>query len=182
MRVSPEELKRLEADRWLMFADAPSLGMVESLSTGTKFPIIKDGNGNEYVGKPVKIQPKDPFARMRTKLERDYANHLEMLRRAGEIDRWEYEWANFLLADDEGNFIRYLPDFALFKGDTLRFVEAKGYWYVNGLLKFKLARCQLPFKLVAVRKIKGVWTYTEHPSRDEYKSERIKRKAEGGSL
>jgi len=116
----------------------------------------------------VKIRPHDPFARMRTKLERDYGNHLEVQRKAGLIDRWEYEWASWVICDD----VRYIPDFAVIRGDSLEFHETKGFWTDKGLIKFRLAKSCLPFRIIAVKRIKGEWVMTENPVRELRRGER----------
>lgn len=154
----------------ITYADAPTCKQSLQVANHSEIP-----NSST-----VKIIPKDPRQRMKTKLERDFAAMLEEQRLCGGIDSWKYEFITFLLADDSGNEVRYTPDFCVLRGDTMKLVETKGFWHPAGLLKFRMARAQIPFELVAARKIKGNWVYTDKPSRDERKGERAKRKARGG--
>lgn len=171
IRRDAEILQRMELENRVTYADVKSVVDDCGLAKTTIGKKILGNHPESPNSSIVKIRQKDPFARMRTKLEKDYANHLEVQRKAGLIDEWRYEWVTFVLADDANNLIRYTPDFAIIKGDELRFVESKGFWHVAGLLKFRLARAQLPFELVAVRRIKGEWVYTDTPSRDKRKGE-----------
>ena len=168
-----EIIERMEREGRITYADAAKL----PVGPITRMAMVTANSPEIPVSSIVKIRPHDPFQRMRTKLEKKYARHLEDQKLAGLIDSWAYEWATFLLSDAEGCCIRYTPDFATFHGEQLRFIECKGHWFPDSLLRFRLAKRQIPFDLQAVRMVKGQWEYTEAPKRDEYKGERAKRKA-----
>lgn len=159
MKLTKEDAEKFK-DR-ITYADAVSVSSSQDL-----IDLLMDKEPPNCSEKPnscqIKIQPKDPFARMRTKLERDYANHLEIQRKTGLIDRWEYEWASWVIGDD----VRYIPDFAVIRGDSLEFHETKGRWTDAGLIKFRLAKSCLPFRIIAVKRIAGEWVTTENPVRE----------------
>lgn len=94
--------------------------------------------------------------------EQQHALRLEALRRAGEIQRWEYEAVTLKLADG----CRYTPDFLVIENDgAIRFDETKGEFYRDDArVKLLTAARQFPFKFRLVRKRKGgVWETTEIP-------------------
>lgn len=77
---------------------------------------------------PIPPQPADKY---RSKLERKYSNHLDMLVKAGEIRRWEYEPISLKLAEGK----RYRADFlVVLPGGMERrpeLHEVKGKWIKN---------------------------------------------------
>lgn len=92
------------------------------------------------------------------KLETQYAEHLEMERRAGEIKWWAFETVKLRLAD--ATF--YTPDFAVVGKDSkLAFHEVKGYWHDDARVKVKVAAETFPAKFVAVKLGKRGWEFEE---------------------
>ncbi|MGL6291690.1 MAG: DUF1064 domain-containing protein [Silanimonas sp.] len=95
------------------------------------------------------------------KLEQEYANHLELLRRAGEIKSWEYEKIKLRLADKTF----YTPDFMVVASDdTIEMHETKGFWEEDARVKIKVAAAMYPFRFLGVKKApksQGGWLYEE---------------------
>ncbi len=79
--------------------------------------------------------PDDLYASM-NKTERRRAVELEAMKRAGVIQRWEYEAVTFKLATG----LRYTPDFMVI-GATgiISFEETKGHWREDARAKIKMA-------------------------------------------
>lgn len=76
------------------------------------------------------------------KLERDYYDHLVMLRRAGEIHDFRYEPCSFRL----GNDCRYEPDFMILYPDGRTvFHETKGRMFAHSRVKIKTFVTLYPF-------------------------------------
>lgn len=98
--------------------------------------------------------------------EAEYANHLDLLKRArGPGDRvlwWRYEAVTLLLSE-RPNAIRYTPDFLVLRGDErLECHEVKGYWREDALLKIRLAASLFPFRFLSVRAVRGGgWTFRQ---------------------
>ncbi|MBU8870648.1 MAG: DUF1064 domain-containing protein [Gemmatimonadales bacterium] len=75
----------------------------------------------------------------RSKLEHRYAGYLELLRRADEIEGWEYEPEYYDFEEIDHGVTRYLPDFKVFYADkTFELHECKGA--LDGKSKTKLRR------------------------------------------
>lgn len=88
------------------------------------------------------------------KTEAEYANVLELKKRAGEIADYRFECVKFRLADKTF----YTPDFAVLKPDgAFELHEVKGFWEDDARVKIKVAASIYPFKFIAVRKQKGAW-------------------------
>lgn len=158
---------RAQAEAQLAIADARERRMAANqpeTPESSNYSIIPNSS------KPKKPKRADGY---KSQLEADYARHLDSLKLAGEIDEWIYEWATFKISKN----VRYTPDFALFKGNTIRFVETKGRWQADALVKFRIARDELPFKFTAVKRIQGRWVETANPVREKRKSEKKKREA-----
>lgn len=89
-----------------------------------------------------------------------YAQHLELLKRAGEIKWWWYEPFSLWLPGQ----VRYKPDFLIQYPDgldrRLEFVEVKG-WSRNlrdGMTRYKVAAAVFPcFTWKLVKKTKSGW-------------------------
>lgn len=64
------------------------------------------------------------------------------------IDWYGFEAIKLRLA--QGAY--YTPDFAVIEAGRLSFVEVKGFWRDDALVKFKVAAEQFPFAFVAIRK------------------------------
>ena len=83
--------------------------------------------------------------------EARYAQHLELLRLAGEIVRWDFEDVTLRLADKT----RYTPDFmVLLPNREVEFHEFKGFWRDDARVKIKVAAERFAmFRFVAVQEI-----------------------------
>ncbi len=92
------------------------------------------------------------------KLEAEYAQQLEMDRRAGLISWFEFEPFKLRLAGKTF----YTPDFAVVRTweapnnifvNELEFHETKGgFWRDDARVKIKVAAAMFPFKFIAIRK------------------------------
>ncbi len=96
------------------------------------------------------------LGRMKTgqmnRTEAEYAGHLEMLKRIGEIAWYRFEGMKFRLADNTF----YTPDFAVMRSDgQLEMHEVKGFWRDDARIKIKVAAEQYPVRFVAVKKKTG---------------------------
>ncbi len=95
-----------------------------------------DGLGETVRGEPMTdnrpfLKAKDAPSPYKSKLEAQYAAHLELLLKAGEIRRWAYEPMSLKLADGK----RYRPDFLvvlpLGAEAKAEMHEVKGRWTKN---------------------------------------------------
>lgn len=88
--------------------------------------------------------------------ETAYAQHLETLRIAGEIQRWDFEPEKLRLA---GRTF-YEPDFRVVARDgSIEFHEVKGHWEDDARVKIKVAAAQHPYRFLAVHRKDGRWIY-----------------------
>lgn len=88
------------------------------------------------------------------KTESAYAQHLELLYKAGEIVWYKFEAIKFRLADS----CFYTPDFVVMKPDgTLECHEVKGFWMDDARVKIKVASDTYPFTFLAIKKNKKQW-------------------------
>ena len=88
------------------------------------------------------------------KLELAYSQLLEFRRKAGEIDRWDYEPEKLRLADKTF----YTPDFRVIDLDgAVEFHETKGFMRDDAVVKIKVAAETHPyvFKLIFFKR--GQW-------------------------
>jgi len=82
------------------------------------------------------------------KLETRYSEHLEELRLAGGIVRWDFEPEKLRLADRT----YYAPDFRVLLPDgSIEFHETKGFWEEDARVKFKVAAEMHPYTFRAIR-------------------------------
>lgn len=97
-------------------------------------------------------EPEDPYD---SQLERDYADHLEKLRLAGEILRWEYAAIRFEIGDAAW----YKPDFDVInKESELELHETKGHWREAARVRIKAAAKRFPWlRWRAITREDGVW-------------------------
>ena len=96
------------------------------------------------------------------KTERQYADRLEILRRAGEVQWFTFESVKLRLA----NNTFYTPDFAVMNAEgELEMHEVKGFWRDDARVKIKVAASMYPFRFIAVRKKPksrgGDWEFEE---------------------
>jgi len=91
------------------------------------------------------------------KLEKAYSERLELLRLAGEIDRWDYQPCKWRLADKT----YYTPDFLIIRNDGIvEFHETKGFMRDDAAVKIKAVAERYPyFVFVLVKQIKREWTF-----------------------
>jgi len=82
------------------------------------------------------------------KTEAAYAQHLELLKQAGEIVWYRFEGVKLRLADNTF----YTPDFAVMSGDgVMEMHEVKGHWQDDARAKIKIAADQYPFRFAAFK-------------------------------
>jgi len=84
------------------------------------------------------------------KTEQAYADHLELLRRAGEVLWFKFEPMRLQLAGKT----TYSPDFLVqVKSGHLELHEVKGFWEDDARVKIKVAAEMFPiFKFIAIKK------------------------------
>lgn len=81
--------------------------------------------------------------------EKAYAQHLELLKSAGEIAYYSFDSVNLRLADKTF----YKPDFLVMKSDgRIEIHEAKGFWTDDAKVKIKVAADKFPFRFIAIMK------------------------------
>lgn len=82
------------------------------------------------------------------KTEAAYAQHLELLKQAGEIIWYKFEGMKFKLA----NNTFYTPDFTVQRANlVLEAHEVKGFWQDDARVKIKVAASEFPVKFIAVK-------------------------------
>ena len=74
------------------------------------------------------------------KLEQQYQQYLDILKRAGEIVDYRFEAIKFRLADKTF----YTPDFMITKSDRIEFHEVKGHWEDDAKVKIKVVAEMYP--------------------------------------
>jgi hypothetical protein len=98
-------------------------------------------------------KPLPPETKM-NKTESAYANHLHLLKCAGEIIDWRFEGIKFRLADGA----IYTPDFLVVYKDRFEIHETKGFWREAARVRIKVAADLYPwFPFRAIKLIKGNW-------------------------
>ena len=91
--------------------------------------------------------------------ERAYARHLEALKFAGEILDYWFEEIKFKIGTSA---CWYEPDFLVqVKGGAMEIHECKGHWQDDALVKIKALALRYPFRVIAVRLVKGNWEIRE---------------------
>ena len=110
-------------------------------------------------GKPLVVieankEEMNPWDRM-NKTEALYAADLEYAESVGEITAWRFEPIKFRLA----KATYYTPDFMVIRqGQTLEFVEIKGFLRDDAAVKYKMLRELFPwFAYRMLRRIKKEW-------------------------
>ncbi len=96
------------------------------------------------------------------KTEAAYAQHLELLKAAGEVLWYKFEGIKYRLADNTF----YTPDFAVMvKSGALEAHEVKGFWVDDARAKIKIAADLYPVKFRAIKaktkKNGGGWSVEE---------------------
>jgi hypothetical protein len=89
------------------------------------------------------------------KTEAAYADHLEQLKRIGQVLWYKFEGMKFRLADK--TFLT--PDFAVMMEDGhMELHDTKGFMTDDANVKIKVAAEMYPFLFVIVRRAKTGWT------------------------
>lgn len=73
----------------------------------------------------------------RSSWERNFARYLEYLRGQNKIKKWEYEVDKFIFSSKIGIKSSYLPDFKIYQGNKVYYVEVKGYMDAISARKLK---------------------------------------------
>lgn len=117
-------------------------------------------------GKAAKVMPTKPIKKgeridgvYRTKLERDYARELDLLKAAGVVMSYHYEPIKIRYTQRN----EYQPDFVVkyFNG-LVEIVECKGYLREDDSIKCHAAATIMhPWKVVMVRRKKQQWVRRE---------------------
>jgi hypothetical protein len=82
--------------------------------------------------------------------EAAYATELELRRRVGEIEWWEFQAIKLRLGED----CQFCPDFfVMLKNGELECHETKGFMRDDALVKLKVAALKYPFRFYVVRKV-----------------------------
>lgn len=82
------------------------------------------------------------------KTEEGYGQHLELLKRAGEVLWYRFEGIKLRLADKTF----YTPDYAVMTASgQMELHEVKGFWEDDARVKIKVAAEMYPFKFLAVK-------------------------------
>lgn len=103
-----------------------------------------------------------PVAQYDSKLERDWAGQLVLMRRGGLLEHWVHQGISVRLADGA----RYTPDFLVITREReVELHEVKGFMREAANVRLKVAAQLYPwFKFVLVRRGKGAhgqWTCDE---------------------
>lgn len=96
-----------------------------------------------------------PDLTYRSKLEQRYAQELDAMRHAGEIQRWWFEPIKFNLAAKT----TYTPDFlVLTKDGKLVFHEVKGFMRDDAAVKLKVCAALYPFaEFLLITRRRSMW-------------------------
>lgn len=111
-------------------------------------------------GKPLpRVRAREVQPKYRSGLEADYASHLELRLKAGDIREWRYEPFKLRLAD--GTY--YTPDFVVVNvSGFIDVIEAKGFMREAARVRLRVAADQFRwFKFSVVRRERGQWTHEE---------------------
>lgn len=100
----------------------------------------------------MKSNPAYALGRLKTgemnKTETAYGQHLELLKRAGEVAWYRFEGLKLRLADNTF----YTPDFAVMLcNGQMECHEVKGFWAEDARVKIKVAAEMYPFRFIAIK-------------------------------
>jgi hypothetical protein len=121
----------------------------------------KSAKSAERNTKPRAPKPTGFGFEFDSKLELEYATHLELLAKAGEIEEWLYHPIRVRLAKN----CTYEPDFGVWReGNHLTLYEVKGSWLAKNARDSRTrlliaASMYLRWRWVAVLKDTGRWAY-----------------------
>jgi hypothetical protein len=93
------------------------------------------------------------------KTESAYAQHLELLRLAGEISLWKFHALTLTIADPpNAKCARWSPDFAVWDCDmVLAFHDVKGHIEDHAIVRIKCAAAQYPHPIFTAKKTRDGW-------------------------
>ncbi len=123
--------------------------------------VLADGpraaeSGSAVIRGRAQTQPRRDGSMNRLELE--YSQRLELMRRTGQIARWDFQPEKLRLADRTF----YEPDFRVVMPDgAIVFHETKGFMRDDAAVKIKVAAEQHPYRFVLVRKLRGLWDTAE---------------------
>jgi hypothetical protein len=96
------------------------------------------------------------------KTEAAWAEHLEVLKRVGEIQWYRWNPGSLKLTVNGGPSVRFEPDFfVLAKDSVLEVHEVKGFMTDDANVKNKLVADQYPFRFKVIRRKGGSWIVEE---------------------
>jgi hypothetical protein len=98
------------------------------------------------------VNPAYALGRLKTgemnKTEAAYGQHLELLKRAGEVAWYRFEGLKLRLADNTF----YTPDYAVMLcNGQMECHEVKGHWEEDAKVKIKVAAEMYPFRFIAIK-------------------------------
>lgn len=109
---------------------------------------------------PLIAKGRLPEIEFRSKLEEDYAEHLDARRAAGEILKWWYEPFTLHFAGKAGTqkAVKYRVDFLVMESNLELWIhETKGFFRRGERERLKLAAAIYPFPVKAITREEGVW-------------------------
>lgn len=120
---------------------------------------VKDGVAVKVAGTPALKKGQRIDGVYRTKLERDYARELDLLKAAGVVQSYHYEAVKIRYT--QRNY--YEPDFIVKYADgRVEVVELKGFAREDDSIKCHAAATILyPWKVVMIRYVKRQWKRRE---------------------
>lgn len=127
--------------------------------TAEQYRDLQDGKLKiEDIEKPESTKPPAKPRKGMNGLERRWAQRLDALKRAGEIQEWRYQPITLLLGED----CRYTPDFLITNLDgSLALHETKGYMQEDARVKLHTAATLFPeFTFVKITEHAGRWVET----------------------
>lgn len=106
----------------------------------------------KYGNVPVEALIDGQRVKFKSKLEYRWAQHLDFLKRAGEIKDWFYEFHTFREFPDDQKIKEYTPDFLVRLNDnTFEYHETKGMLSGYDIKKYKLVLMERPcVKLIVI--------------------------------
>lgn len=120
---------------------------------------VKDGTAVKIAATDARKPGERIDGVYRSKLERDYARYLDLLKSSGEVQSYHYEAIKIRYT--QHNF--YEPDFkVVYASGQVEVVECKGFVREDDAIKCNAAATILwPWKIVMVRRVKNMWVRRE---------------------
>ena len=110
------------------------------------------------------VEPRDPY---QNQLERDYAAHLELRRKAGDVLRVSYEGVRLRIGwrrTKSGKLVAryYTPDFHVQLADgSIQLHEAKGFMREAAAVRLSACAELFPYPIFVVRRDGDGWTLSQ---------------------